>query len=258
MRPPERGFHWSIWGAEAAGTGLLVLAILAAIAFVVGEGAPTADWAVSSQLLLIGSLVAVAFVAIAVSPLGRLSGAHLNPAVSLAFWVTRHMSDEDLVGYLAAQLVGGLGAAFLFKWLWGDTAVSVGGGVTHPSVGVGEAVLVEALMTAALVVVLFGFLSSQRLIRWTPVAVGVLIALLVWQVAERTGTSLNPARSGGPAIAFEDFEHLWLYLLAPIAGALAVALVWRSRAVPANPLTAKVFHDKRYPCPLAVDRRVHE
>ena len=258
MKPPERGFHWSIWGAEAVGTGLLVLAILAAVAFVLGPDSPVEDWALSARLLLIGVLVAIAFVAIATSPLGKLSGAHLNPAVTVAFWVTRHVSVHDLVGYVAAQLAGGLGAALLFKWLWGDTAESVGGAVTHPSVGAGEAALLEVLMTAALVVVLFGFLSSQRVIRWTPVAVGVLIAVLVWQVAERTGTSLNPARSGGPAVAFSDLEDLWLYFAAPLAGALAVALVWRSRAVRADPLTAKLFHDKRYPCTLAVDRSVHE
>jgi aquaporin Z len=249
--PPQPGWHWAIWSAEFAGTALLVLGALSAVAWVLGDGSPFGSWSTGVRLLLTGVLVGTCFVLIALSPLGRLSGAHLNPAVTLAFFVTRHACRHDLVGYVVAQFLGAFAGGVLFQWLWGDTAQSVGGGVTHPTVSVGAAVLLEAGMTALLVVVLFGFLSSRRLMRWTPLAVGALIAVLVWRVARSTGTSLNPARSEGPAIAFGDLADLWLYFAAPIVGAVAVAAVWRSRVVPAHPITAKVFHDDRYPCTLA-------
>src|ERR687895_611489 len=80
----------------------------------------------------------------------------------------------------------------------------------------------EGAMTAALIVVIFTFVSSERLARWTPLAIWPVIALLVWGGASYTGTSLNPARSAGPAFVFaEGLGVLWLYLLAPTAGAVA-------------------------------------
>ena len=77
-----------------------------------------------------------------------------------------------------------------------------------------------------------------------------LIGVLVWRGSEYTGTSLNPARSAGPAVAFSDFADLWLYFLAPVLGALAVAGLWRRLHPTAWPITAKLFHDPRYPCSL--------
>jgi hypothetical protein len=105
-------------------------------------------------------------------------------------------------------------------------------------------------MTALLVASIFVFVSRERLARWTPLMLWPLIGALVWRGSEYTGTSLNPARSAGPALAFADFTDLWLYLLAPLLGALAVAALWRRRHPRAWPMTAKLFHDPRYPCSL--------
>ena len=77
-----------------------------------------------------------------------------------------------------------------------------------------------------------------------------LIGVLVWRGSEYTGTSLNPARSAGPAVAFSDFADLWLYFLAPMLGALVVAALWRRLHPTAWPMTAELFHDPRYPCSL--------
>jgi aquaporin Z len=222
------------------------------VALVLGDGSPV-DEAVSSEsarLLLTGLLVGGCVSLIVISPLGRLSGAHINPAVTLAFRVVGRVSGHDALGYLLAQLVGGLAGAVVFRLLWGSVALSVAGGVTHPAVATLSAIGIEAGMTALLVAMIFVFVSRASLARWTPLMLWPLIAVLVWKGSPYTGTSLNPARSAGPALAFADFADLWLYVLAPILGALAVAAFWRRRHPTAWPKTAKLFHDPCYPCSL--------
>src|SRR5204862_1845558 len=101
------GLRWRIWGAEAAGTALLVLGALSAAALALGDGSPLAGWSTSLRQLVTGVLVGACVALIAVSPLGRLSGAHINPAVTLGFWVLRMVCARDVVRYVLAQLAGG-------------------------------------------------------------------------------------------------------------------------------------------------------
>ena len=110
-------------------------------------------------------------------------------------------------------------------------------------------IALEAAMTALLMAVILLFVASARRARWTPLAIWPLIALLVWSVGSYTGTSLNPTRSAAPALVFGNLSSLWLYLVAPTAGAVAVA--WQRLQPEAQPKTAKLFHDARYPCSLA-------
>ena len=251
MRPAQPGFHWRIWAAEAAGTALMVLAILCAAALALGEGAPLAEALPGrgARFLALGLLIGPAIALIAVSPLGRLSGAHINPAVTLGFFALGRVSRHDLAGYVAAQLAGGLAGAIAARLLLPEDVLgSIGGAVTHPSVPDAAAAALEAGMTALLLAVVLAFVSSERLARWTPLALVPLLAAIIWLGSPLTGASLNPARSEGPALAFSDLADLWLYLGAPCAGALIVGLAWR---LAPSPLTAKLFHDPRYPCTLA-------
>jgi aquaporin Z len=185
---------------------------------------------------------------VALSPLGRRSGAHLNPAVSLGFYIQRHLTRGDLAAYVVAQCLGALLGVGLVRLLWGHTARTVSLGVTQPGGGLSawEAALVEAGMTALLVGMIFAFVSSPRTARWTPLANWVLVASLVWGVAPYTGTSLNPARSLGPAAELPTFHDYAVYVVGPLAGALLACAVWgllRDR----HTLTAKLFHDAAYP-----------
>lgn len=251
-QPAHAGFHWWIWGAEASGTALLVLGALSSVALVLGDGSPVRE-SLSSEsvrLLLTGLLVGGCVSLIVISPLGRLSGAHLNPAVTLAFRIVGRISGHDVVGYLLAQLAGALVGALAFRLLWGSVALSVDGGVTHPTVATPAAIAVEVGMTGLLVAMIFVFVSRERLMRWTPLMLWPLLGVLVWQGSPYTGTSLNPARSAGPAAAFSDFADLWLYLLAPVVGAVVVAALWQLRHPANQPKTAKLFHDPRYPSSL--------
>jgi aquaporin Z len=250
-QPAHAGFHWRIWAAEAAGTGLMVLAILAAAALALGDGSPLAEALPhqGARFLALGLLVGPCISLIAISPIGRLSGAHINPAMTLGFWALGWVSRHDLAGYVAAQLIGGIGGALTARLVVPAAPLeSIGGAVTHPSVPTGAGIALEAGMTALLLGVVLAFLSSSRLARWTPVALAPLVAAIIWIGSPWTGASLNPARSEGPALAFADLADLWLYFVGPAAGAIALALAWRGR-----PLTAKLFHDPRYPCSMRSD-----
>jgi aquaporin Z len=214
-------------------------------------GSPFDGVSHSARNLLTGGLVAAVVSAIAISPLGRLSGAHLNPAVTLAFRALGFVSCEDVVGYLAAQLGGALVGASLFRLAWGDVATSVGGGVTHPAVSVPLALGLEAGMTGVLVGTIVVFVSHERLARLTPLAIWPVIAVLIWQAGPWTGTSLNPARSAGPALVAGDLADLWLYVVAPVAGALCFAVAWR-RWAPSQAHDGQALPRPRLCLPLRV------
>jgi aquaporin Z len=252
VQEAQTGLHWRIWGAEAVGTALLVFGALSAVCLDYGDGSPVVRVlpSHSARLLLTGLLVGLCVGVTAVSPLGRISGAHINPAVTIAFRSMGHMSNSDLVGYLGAQFFGAIGGAAALRLIWGDVALSVGGGVTLPTVPTPLAFVLEAAMTATLVAAIFWFLSNERFARWTPLMLVPLLALLIWAGSDATGTSLNPARSAGPALAFTNFDALWLYFLAPITGALAVSVAWSRPGCGRRPMTAKLFHVPAYPCSM--------
>lgn len=250
-QPALGGWHLTEWAAEAAGTALLVLGGLSAVALNFGRGSPVAGLipSPSLRLLLTGLLFAGTGSLVAISWLGRRSGGHINPAVTLAFWCIGHVHPHDLAGYTTSQLLGGFVGAALFRLLWGPVAESVGGGLTLPGEDVGPlaAVVTEALMTAILVMTILFFVSSSRTARWTPLAVWIVVALLVWRGARYTGTSLNPARSLGPALVQTHLESLWIYFVGPPLGALAAVGLWVVARRERRVLTAKLFHDPRHP-----------
>jgi aquaporin Z len=236
----NRGDNWRVWSAEAASTGLFVLGALSAVALVLGDGSP-ADGLLDSEsgrMLVTGLLVGGVVSLIVVSPLGRLSGAHLNPVVTLAFALLGRVSRCDVVAYVLAQTAGALVGGVAFRLAWGGVADSVDGGVTHPTIAAVAALGLEAAMTALLIAGILLFLSRESLMRWLPLMLWPLIGAMIWKGGVYTGTSLNPARSVGPAVAFADFADLWLYLVAPTFGALTVAALWRRRHPSAHPKTA--------------------
>ena len=241
------------WGCELLGTALLLLGGLSAVVLDFGAGSPVARAVPSHslRLLLTGTLFASCGALVTISPLGRRSGAHLNPAVTLAFFCHKHVRLPDLFGYVVSQAAGAIAGALAVRFLWGRRAASVRDGLTLPGHGFGPlgAAGLEAGMTALLVLTIFAFVSSRRTVHWTPLAVAAVIAVLVWQGAPYTGTSLNPARSLGPAVASGRFTDYWVYVVGPLSGALLAAGIWIF--IPFETLTAKLFHDERYRSVLA-------
>jgi aquaporin Z len=246
VQPATGGLHLGEWAAELVGTAILVFAALSTVALMFHPGSVFQDWipSESARLLLLGLVFAVIIVCIATSPIGRLSGAHLNPAVTLAFWITGHVHPHDLLGYWTAQLIGGALGAFALRLVWTQTAAGVEYGAITPEVVPWAAVLVEALMVGLLVGAMFVSLSAHALVRWTPVVAGGVVALNTWLGSAFTNTGLNPARTLGPNLVAGQWQDWWVYIVGPIAGAAIVALVWR--ATPRVILTAKLFHDSDY------------
>jgi aquaporin Z len=229
-RAPRRStfaaIPWLLLACEFAGTALLVAAGLSLVIVAFGVGSPIAAAIPSPALrrVLVGFGFGCVGAAIAVSPLGKVSGAHINPAVTLAFWLKGAIGAPLALGYAAAQLAGAVVGA-LPLLAWGRLGASVGFGVTVPGAGfgAGAALLGETATTVALVLGLFRFVGSRRLRPFTPLLFPLLYAVMVGLEAPVSGTSTNPARSLGPAVVAGVWRSWWVYLVGPVAGAFIAA-----------------------------------
>jgi len=243
--------HWFEYGAELLGTAFLVFAGVSAVVFVFGTGSPLAQILpdISTRRLIAGLMFAGCGALVAISPLGKLSGGHINPVVSLAFWMHGKMHHLDLGGYISGQLLGAILGSLLLVLVWREHAASVGYGTTVPGAAypLWIVFLAEVSMTFLLVLSIFLFVSSHRLMRWTPLMVWILVAVMVWLEAPISGTSLNPARSFGPALVSWFWNYHWLYWVAPPLGALLAVGAFRLLSGGARDvLTGKLFHVSHY------------
>jgi aquaporin Z len=248
MALEQSRFHWAEYAAEGFGTGVLVFVGLSAVVFCSAKGLPMEQWIPDASLrrLLTGMLFSGTGSLIAISPLGKLSGAHISPSVSLAFWLQGKMHRLDFLGYVVAQCCGAIAGAFLLTAFWGSYAASVNNGMTLPSesYGLGTAFFAEVSLTFLLVLLIFGFVSYSRLLRWTPLMTWVVVGLMVWLESPISGTSLNSARSLGPAFVSGRWTDQWIYMVAPPLGAAIAVVIFRffERDV----LTGKLFHVPHY------------
>lgn len=152
--------------------------------------------------------------------MGAVSGAHLNPVVSLAFALRKDFPWKKVPAYIAVQIVGAI-LASLFLW---TTFGRIGMlGATLPGRGISDlqALAVEIVLTMGLVSTILGTASkAQNVGTMSAVAVGAYIILAGLWASPISGASMNPARSLGPAIALNDYSHLWVYIVGPLAGAI--------------------------------------
>lgn len=244
------GWHPVEWLCEAGGTGFQLFFGFSAVALFESPYSPLhpdlPGWA---RFVVIGSCFGILGAMVAVSPLGRRSGAHLNPSVTLGFVLRGHTSVRDAAGFVAGQTVGALGAAALFAEVWGRWATSVDTARTAPAAGMAAwaAAGIEAGLTSGLILVIFTMLSSARTARWTPVVLVGAVAGLILLGAPRTGASLNPARTAGPDIVTALYPAVWAYMVGPPAGAVVAVALFDLVARGRRTLTAKLFHDPAYP-----------
>jgi aquaporin Z len=249
-QPKASGWHLTDWGCELVGTAFQLFVGFGVVAVLEAPQSPvTAALPGWLRLVLIGAAFGVLAAAVALSPPGRRSGAHLNPAVTFGFFLRKHTPWRDLVGYAAAQTVGALIAAFAFRGVWQGWAGGVHGARTAPEAGLPTWAVagIEAALTFGLLTVVFWMVSSSRTARWTPAVVTGALAGLIWAGAAPTGASMNPARTLGPDVATGGYPVLWAYFAGPLAGAALAAVFFAVAVRERTTLTAKLFHDPTYP-----------
>jgi aquaporin Z len=219
--------HWQPLLSELVGTALLVLVGLSLVILMFGDGSPIARALPDAGIrrLITGFLFGTTGALIALSPVGKESGAHINPVVTLAFWLMGKLDATVAVGYVLAQLAGAtMGALPLL--VWGSMGRSVAFGATLPGEGysIRTVVMGEVVTTFALIAGLSVFLGFRGLRPFTPALFPFLYAVMVWAEAPISGTSTNPARSLGPAIVSRQWQGFWIYWVGPLVGTLAAVL----------------------------------
>lgn len=202
--------------AEALGTFALVFFGCGAIAV----GAQSGQLEHAGVGLAFGLVIAVMIYA-----LGHISGAHFNPAVSIAFAVGQHFPWSRAATYGVAQLAGAILAALALRITLGADADL---GLTQPSGGDFQALAWEALLTFFLMLVITSVATDTRAIgEAAALAIGGTVALGALVGGPISGASMNPARSFGPAIVSGDLTAIWVYLIGPVIGAIGATLVYR-------------------------------
>jgi len=195
--------------AEAIGTFALVFA---------GTGAIVINETSHGAVTHVGIALTFGLIVLAmIYTLGDISGAHINPAVTIGFWFSRKMPAPEVLPYIASQCVGALAASGVMRLLFPENRLL---GATQPAGPVLQSFVLEFLLTALLMFVILGVSTGAREKGITAgIVVGSVIALEAMFAGPITGASMNPARSLGPALISGHLANLWVYLLAPVLGA---------------------------------------
>jgi aquaporin Z len=202
--------------AEAIGTFFLVL---------IGPGTAMVDAFTGGAVGHVGVALAFAFVVIAmIYALGHLSGAHINPAVTLAFWSVRRFPAAEVVPYVAAQCAGAALASLTLLGVLGPVGQL---GATLPKIAPEKAFGVEWLLSFALMFVITAVATDERVpAGFAALAVGLTVGFCALMGGPLTGASMNPARSFGPAIVGGLWTAHWVYWVAPVTGMILAARVY--------------------------------
>jgi aquaporin NIP len=196
--------------AEALGAFALLFA---------GCGAIVTDTHTHGALGVVGVSIVFGLVILAgIAALGHVSGAHFNPAVTLSFFLTRHLPGRDALAYVSGQLAGATVAALLLWVIWPSRPADLG--ATVPSIAVGRAVVLEGVMSGLLMLVILSVATDTRALGApAAIAIGATIGLDALFGGPLTGASMNPARSFAPALVSGQWRDFWVYLAGPLIGA---------------------------------------
>ncbi|QNE39765.1 aquaporin family protein [Hymenobacter sp. NBH84] len=225
--------HWTYYVAEAAGAATFIIVASCAAVVVQHPTSPVRQWLGDNELLrhvVLGLPIGLAVALMTYSAWGQRSGAHLNPAVTLAFWQLGSLSATDTFWYVVFQFAGALTGGFLMEQVLAPwyTHPDIKQNVTVPGDwGVGVALLAEAAISAFFMFVLLWALHSEQRRKYAGWLLAGLLALYIAFETPLSGMSLNPARSLGTAVAAGNFTGLWVYFVAPIASMWLVAVLFQ-------------------------------
>ena len=204
--------------AEAIGTFSLVFA---------GTGAIVANEASQGDVTHVGIALTFGLIVLAmIYAIGDISGAHINPAVTIAFCVAKRFEPRHVLPYIIAQCAGAIAASFLLVWLFPQSE-SYGGTVPMSGMSALHAFVIELILTWLLMFVILGVSTgSKEKGLYAGVAVGSTVALEAMFAGPFTGASMNPARTLGPALASGELSTLWIYLVATTLGAILAVVTF--------------------------------
>lgn len=245
--------HWPEYTIEAALLGIFMLSacLFATLLFY-------PEWPVAQLMpeqfprrVIMGVAMGSTAVALNYSPWGKQSGAHYNPAVTLAFARLGKISPFDAVAYVGAQFVGAvlgvLVAGLIVRNMLADSNVHYA--VTRPgSSGVIVAFIAEAVISCILMTVVLTASNRQNLARFTGLFAGLLVATFITFEAPLSGMSMNPARTLGSGFWAHDWTALWIYFIAPPLGMLLAAEIYVRRQGRAGVFCAKLHHQNEKRC----------
>jgi aquaporin Z len=208
----DPGLEWRRLFSEILGTFMLVLA---------GAGGPVVNAVSHGQISRSAAVAAPGLTVLAIILfMGAVSGAHLNPVVTLAFGLRSDFPWRRALGYIFVQLVSATLAVLFLMAVFGDVA-HLGATLPGPGIHNWQAMLIELVLTAGLVSTILGTASgAQNVGALSAVAVGGYIVLAGLWSSPISGASMNPARSFGPALVSGDWSSYWVYVVGPLAGAL--------------------------------------
>ncbi|MBL7888057.1 MAG: aquaporin [Bacteroidia bacterium] len=202
--------------AEAIATFFLLL---------IGTGSVILDHKTAGAISLLGiSLITGLIVTIMILLVGKISGAHMNPAVTLALIAKKELAFSEFAPYLLSQAVGAFAGTFTLSLIFGNTYSL---GETIPSLDLGYAFIIEVVLTFFLLITIF--YSSDRFSVLAPWIIGLYVALGIFLGGNYSGGSMNPIRSLSPAVQNNNLNGQWIFLTAPFIGALLATIIYKNK-----------------------------
>jgi aquaporin Z len=253
---PKTAIHWPEYLIEAACLALFMLSAAGFATLLRHPASPLAPAIAAAvwptiQRVPMGIAMGLTAAAIIYSPLGRRSGAHMNPAVTLTFLRLGKIAAGDAAAYVAAQFAGGAAGIVAATWI-------LGGLPSHPAVnyvatvpgaaGQLAAFAAETAISFGMMLLVLTTSNVERLARFTGAFAGVLIAAYITVEDPLSGMSMNPARTLGPALLAHTGASLWIYFTAPPLGMLLAAELFVRTAGAQRVRCAKLHHPSGIPC----------
>jgi aquaporin Z len=247
--------HWREYLMEAAEMAMLMLCICAAGSLLYGRDSAVANLGLSwlARSAIMGAIVASGTFLIIHSPFGRRSGAHFNPALTVAYFSLGRIHHWDAFSYVMAHFLGGISGVFVAHQLFGTSLsdLPVRYVVTLPGHnGTVIAFLAEFITSFVLMEVVLLATNHRRLARYTPLFVALVTVLYYMLSLSLSGYSVNPARSFSSALFARIWQGIWIYFIAPGFGMLAAATLYKTVAGADRVYCAKVLHDFQSNCPF--------
>lgn len=207
-----------------------------------GCGSAALSGGIDGKLGILGISMAFGLSIVAMAyAIGDISGCHINPAVSLAMLISKKLDMKDFIGYVIAQVLGGLAAAGVLSFIINSSSnlgsvaeVGLGqngfGSASYVGLSMGGAIVVEIILTFVFLMTILGVTAKAKTGTVAGLVIGLCLAFVHILGIPLTGTSVNPARSFGPALLLggQALSQVWVFIVAPLIGAALAAVVWNA------------------------------